>query len=397
MKKTILKNGLRILHQASETEIFTINASILASSLYETAKNSGMSHFLEHMVFEGTKNRTCQQLSTEIEKLGGEMNAYTSNEKTNFYIKIHKKHAEKAIEILADIIINPKFNEKSIKKEKKVIIGEIKMIKDDPRHDQWDIFQKKLFKRPFSNSVIGTKASIFKLKRKDLVEFHDKYYVPKNIIITIIGNYPKYIESIKKYFAFKTKKSNIELPKYKIENSHKDFTIHKKNLKLQYIVIGYQTPLRLEKDSFSLDVITAILSKGQSGKLFEEIRTKRGLTYNFGILHNPGFSHSFLAFYANAEKRKIPLIEKIFFTELNKLKNASEKDIEQAKSFLEGQIVLKNEDSQDYADAISLFEECGDCNQIKNYVKNIRAVTKKDIKDAIKKYLNDKYTRISLV
>jgi predicted Zn-dependent peptidase len=397
MIKTKLNNGLRIIYESSKNNIFTINVAVLTSPIYESKKNNGISHYLEHMVFEGTINRTCQQISFEIEQYGGEINAYTSNEKTNFYIKIHKKYAEKAIKILADILINPSFDKKAIEKEKKVIIGEIKMINDEPRHYQWSLFQQKLFKKPFSNTILGSKSCILNLKKQDLIKYHKKYYTANNTIITIIGKCNPYLKLIKKYFKYKNKTEIIKKPEYNIKNSKKEYKIKKKNLKLQYLIIGYQTPLRKEKDSFILDVITAILAKGQSGKLFSEIRTKRGLTYNLGIYNNSGFSHSYFAFYSNAEKNKIPLIENIFFTELNKLKNISSKDLKDAKTYLEGQIALKIEDSQEYADSISLFEECGNYKQFETYIKNIKSVNKNDIKNVINKYLNEKYTKILIV
>jgi predicted Zn-dependent peptidase len=414
MKKTILKNGLKVIYQPTNNDIVVINMAVLTSAMYETEKRSGISHFLEHMVFEGTKNRTCHQLSSEIEQYGGEMNAYTSNEKTNFYIKIHKKHVKKAIEILADILTNPSLDKKAIKKEKKVIAGEIKMIKDEPRHYQWQLFQGKLFDKPFSNRILGSKKTVFSIKKKDLINYHNEYYISNNMIITVVGQCKNYLSLIKKYFKFnnnnlnyssksnkklkndKTVRNEIKLPNYIPVNTFKDFLIKKKNLRLQYLIIGYQTPLRSHYDSFVLDIIAAVLAKGQSGKLFNEIRTKRGLTYNFGIYHNPGFTHSYFAFYANAEKQKIPLIQDIFFNELNSLKKITFKELNDAKSFLEGQITLKIEDSQEYADTISLFEECGNYKQYETYIKNIKKVTKNDVKRILKEYLNTKYTKIIL-
>ena len=394
--KKILKNGLRVIYTPTNTNIIAINVSILVGSDYESKKNLGISHFLEHMIFEGTKTRTCEQITSEIEQYGGEINAYTSNDKTVFYIKIHKKHAKKAIEILSDMIIHSEFNDKSIAKEKNVVLGEINMVNDEPRHYQWVLFEKKLFPKPFSNATYGTKKTVSDLSRKNLVDNHKKHYTPNNMIVSIVGEYKNYITDIKQYFRFKNKKGKIRQLKCTTKNKKKIFKEKKKNLSLQYLIIGYLTPTRISKVSYTLDVIKTILAKGQSGKLFTEIRTKRGLTYDLGIYHQPGRNNGFFAFYSNAKKKNIQKIEEIFFQELERLKDVSENDIKDAKSYIEGKMALKIEDSHDHADLISLFEECKSFEEFDLYIKKIRSVTKKDIISALKTYLNKNYTKVVL-
>jgi len=397
MIKHTLKNNLRIIHKKTDSDLFTINISVLVGSNNESEKILGISHFMEHMLFEGTKKRTSEELTAEIEKYGGDINAYTTNEKTNFYIKIHKRHAKKAIEILSDMMLNPKFDEKAIKKEKEVVLGEINMVNDEPRNYQWVLFEKKLFPKPFAYPTYGTKKTVAALTNKDLIAFHKKYYVPNNIIITLVGECKNSTALITKYFDFKNKKRVTTSLKYKVNNKKKIFKEKKKGLSHQYTIIGYQAPIRSSKDSYTLDVIKSILGKGQSGKLFVEIRTKRGLTYDLGIYHHSGPRYGYMAFYVNAKKEKMPLIEKIFFKEIEKLKNIKDKDLNEAKSFLEGQMALKVEDSQEHADLLSLFEEAGDYKGFASYIKNIRKVTKNDIKKAVSKYLNKNYTKVILI
>lgn len=397
MKKTALKSGLRVIYNNTKSDIICINVSVLVGSNNEPDNLMGISHFIEHMVFEGTSSRTAEEISAEIEKYGGDLNAYTSSEKTNFYIKIHKKHAEKAFEILSDIIINPKFDESAIKKEKNVVLGEIDMIYDEPRNYQWILFGKNLLQKPFSNPEYGTKETVNSLTRKDLLDYHKEFYTPGNTIITVVGDCNNYNLLISKYFAFKNQNKSIKKLFCDVKNSRKICSEKRENLTQQYLIIGYQTPIRSDKASYALDIVKAILGKGQSGKLFVEIRTKRGLAYDLGVYHSPGKSCGFFAFYASASKENIALIEQIFFTELKNLNNISEKDLNEAKSFIEGQLTLKIEDSQDHADLISMFEESSSCTDFEKYLINIKKVTKNDIKNCLREYLNEKYTKVMLI
>ncbi len=170
----------------------------------------------------------------------------------------------------------------------------------------------------------------------------------------------------------------------------------KKNLTLNYLIIGYNAYERTKRESYTLDIIQSILSKGQSGRLFIEIRTKRGLTYNLGIYHHSAPQYGYFAFYTSAEKSKIPIIERIFFEELKKIESISTEGINDAKSYIEGQIALRNEDSQDYADSISLFEECNQLNQFKTYIKTIKSIKREEIVDMAKKIYDANYTKILL-
>lgn len=380
-----------------KSDIVSINVAVLTGSNNESKATQGISHFLEHMLFEGTKNRTSEQVTAEIEKYGGDINAYTSNEKTNFYIKIHKKHSEKAFEILGDMITNPLFDKKAIKKEKNVVLGEINMVNDEPRNYQWVLFEKKLFTAPFSYPTYGTKKVVSNLKRSDLIKYHGQHYTPNNIVIVVVGECKNYKTLITKYFKFKNKNKITKTPLYKIKNKKKICKEKKDHLSHQYLIIGYQTPTRKSKESYIFDVIKAILGKGQSGKLFIEIRTKRGLTYDLGVYHHPGPTYGYFSFYANAEKKKMALIEKIFFDEVKKLENLSIKELKEAQSYIEGQITLRLEDSQEHADLISLFEESGNYKNFNSYIKNIKAITKKDVQNTAKKYLNKQYTKVILI
>ncbi|MFT4303243.1 MAG: M16 family metallopeptidase [Candidatus Woesearchaeota archaeon] len=393
MIKKEIKN-IKTIYKKKQTNLVSINISVLVGSSNEKKTKKGIAHFMEHMLFEGTTKRNCEELTNEIERLGGELNAYTTTERTNYFIKIHKNHSEKAFEILGDMICNPLFDEKAIKKEKTVVLGEIKMINDEPRHYQWVLLQKNIFKKNYSWPTYGTEKTVKSITKKDLIDFHSENYTKDNIIITIVGDCKKYKDYIEKNFknlkSNKNKNNKLTKPE-KILKSHKE----KKKLKLKYIILGYHTVPRNHKDSYTLDVIHAILARGQSGKLFIEIRTKRGLGYELGIYHNVSKRFGYFAFYANAEKRNIKTIKKIFFNEIKKLldpKQINNDTLSEAKSYIQGHIAIRNEDTQEEADITSFFEECND--KFDNYYQKIKKITKTEISQVVRKYLNNKHCEI---
>ena len=393
MKKTNLKNGLTLIEEKKDTASVSIVITVKTGSNNETKKILGISHFIEHMLFEGTaKRENSTIIANEIEKLGGDLNAYTSNEKTCFYIKVPKKHFDKALDILSDILQNPVFDKKSIEKERGIILKEINLVNDEPRFYQWILFQRTLFKKyPTKNPAYGTRAAVKKITRNDLLNYYKKYYPPNNIIVSVAGNIKNIKSRVEKAFNSEPK----ALPKAKKINEPKQNRIiikkEKKKILNSYMVLGYKTPVRKEKDSYTLDVIKALLGRGQSGKIIEEIRNRRGLAYEVNVLHESAVGYGYFAVYLNTDKKNIPLTIKIILDIFKKIKNVTNKEISEAKGFIEGQYILENEDTRELADELAFWQQVGSVNLQKDYIKNIRKVTKRDIIKAAKKYLTENY------
>lgn len=396
MKKLRLKNNLMVILEKKPTQTITIQATVKTGSDNENKKINGISHFIEHMLFEGTKKRKNSRIiSNEIERLGGELNAYTSNERTSFYVRVPKKHADKALDLIADILQNPLFSEKTIEKERRVILKEINLHKDEPRFHQWILFTQTLFKKhPAKLPPYGTAESVKGIRRKDMLNYYTEYYTSNNTILSIVGNFNKNItQKIKSQFKnFKSKK----LPKIKeiIEPKQNKIEIKKEKRKIlsSYMVLGYKTVSRTNKDSYTLDVIRSILGRGQSGKIFDEIRNKRGLAYEVGVHHDPSSNYGFFAVYLNTDKKNIKKIINIILNEFNNLTNITEKDLKEAKGFLTGQHILENEDTKELADELGYWESIKDAKLLKTYIKEINKVKKTDILKAAGKYFTKNYT-----
>ena len=387
MKTTKLKNGLTIIEEKRDTDSVTMEIQVNTGSNNESDKEKGISHFLEHMMFEGTKTRTTLQMANEIESLGGDFNAATSNERTIYYITILKKHFNKAVEILSDLIKNPQFTKKAIEKERRIILEEIKMYNDLPHHYQWILFQKTLYKKhPARHPIAGYKETVEKISQSDILNYHKKYYSPNNMTI-IISGLENTIPQIKKEFdSLKPQKAQI-IESIKEPKTKTQTIIEKKPLEQSHLVLGFKTVTRGHKDSYTLDVIRAILSKGQSSRLFDELRIKRGLAYSLGAENEVNKDYGYFAMHVGADKKNIPLIKKIFL-EQAKLPNLKKDEIKDAITHIEGHTLLELENNSENADWIAYWSLI-DIKKLKTYIKNIKKVKKEDIQKVIKKYFKN--------
>lgn len=391
MQKKKNKNGLTIIYDKQPTKSVSIQVTVKVGSNHENNQNNGISHFIEHMLFEGTKKRTNDQIANEIESLGGEFNAATSSERTYYYIKILNKHFDKALEILSDIILNPQFDNKMVEKERKIILNEINFVDDEPRHYQWILFQKNLFTSSAKNPIYGKEKVISNLKRKDIINYYKTHYLPNNMVISIVGTVKRPFE--KTSLKFKNFKPGL-LKKISLKESENKYKkiIEKKKYNQSYLLLGYKTSSRKKKESYILDVIQAHLGRGLSGSLFKEIRGKRGLGYHVGVHHEAGIDIGLFAAYASTQKKNIQKIIKLIKKEFDKLQKLTKKELEEAKTYIEGNFALENEDTQRRADLIGFWELVNKAESIHSYIKKIKSIKLEEVKQLAKKTLTDNYT-----
>ncbi len=397
MKKVLLDNGMTLILEHTKSNSITLCVCVKTGSNNEDNNIRGISHFLEHMIFEGTKNRTNIEIVKEIEGLGGEFNAFTSHETTFFYIKILSKYFDKALEIISDILKNSIFEEKIIEKERKVILEEMNLWNDDPKSYQWGLFEKALYKNhPAKYPVIGFKETLNKIKRKDIINYFNKYYIPNNMCVIVTGNFSALTgNKLKKSFN-DLKRKKIGIKKFLDEQQFQNKIEEKRHVSHSYYIIGFKTITIDNNESYALDLISAILGYGQSSRLFNEIRTKRGLSYNTGAIHECNKNYGYFAAYVSTEHKNVKLCRELILKEF-KLKSLTEKEVEDAKIFLEGTILLRNEDTKELAVSLGHWEYYkNDAKQFYEYIKKIKKVSKEDILRISKKYFTGKYTEILL-
>ncbi len=396
MQKYRLKNGMTVLYEPRSSDSVAIEVSVGTGSNNEPRRVAGISHFLEHMVFEGSTTRSAREISEAVENVGGELNAATSNERTFFYIKIPKNKLLIGLDILSDILGNPAFRRQSLEKERKVILEEIKMVIDQPIIYQWVFFEESIFKRhPTKYPVYGTFDSVRSISRRDMLEYHRRWYVPNNMTLSVVGDVKNLRKLADRYFGSWKRKT---LPKVREVREPEDRkpTVKRKrrDTNQAYLVIGYKTVSRKDKDSFVLDVISAIFSKGLSGRINDEIRVKRGLAYSVGTVHECKKGFGFFVVYLNCDKGNVERCKRIILDEFGRLDSISAKELREAKEHLVGKALLDKENSQRRADELAFWEFVGDAKMADGCLKRVRSVTRKDILRVRDRFLKDNYTMI---
>ena len=397
MKKYRLKNGITLIFEKKNSKSVAIEIMFKVGSNYESKKIAGISHFLEHMLFEGTKKRkTSREIANEIEKYGGEFNAYTTGDRTGFFIKIIGKRFETALDILSDMVSNPLFEKKIIEKEKQVVLKEINMVTDDSRLHQWILFQKNLFeKHPAKNPTYGTVESVKRFDKKSVAGYYSMHYVPNNMIISVVGNVDSVKGNVEKFFGHLKRKKWQRRPivKESLQIKMKKFVEKKKTLN-SYLVLGYKTVPRLHMDSYALEVVAAILGRGQSGWMFDEIRNKRGLAYQVGVHNEAEMDYGMFAVYTGLDKKNVEKAKDIIMQQFRRLEKADKNELYEAKTYIEGNYTLQIEDNYHHADNLAFWETIKDAKLAGSYLKNIKNVSISDIKKVAKKYFNDNYTMV---
>ena len=279
-----------------------------------------------------------------------------------------------------------------MEKEKKVILNEINLVNDEPRFYQWILLQRTLFDSNARLPTYGDKDVVKKLKQDVVLSYYNHHYTANNVVISIVGNIENPINQIKKKF---NKLKHRKLKKIILKESKNKFKkiIEKKKTNQTYILLGYKVPNRNSKESYVFDILHAILGRGQSGRLFDEIREKRGLAYEVGVQHESGVDISLFAVYVSTtNKKKINEIITIILNEFDKLKKINSKTLNEAKTYIEGNFALENEDTKEKSDLIAFWELVSKAEDVNNYITRIKKVTINDVKDVVKKYLNKDYT-----
>jgi predicted Zn-dependent peptidase len=391
--KEVLSHGLTIIHHPAAFETVTVEFSVHTGSVAETAAEAGMSHFLEHLLFEGTKKRpSSKAIANEIEKYGGEFNAATSPERTFFYVKIAKKHFAVALDILADMFQHSVFDNAMIEKERKVILEEINLVNDNPRQYQWILFHKALYgTHAAAKPVYGNTAALKKMTRQQILSYFQRHYVPNNMTITVVGDVPDAVAQIKRVCSSWERKP-LQITVQEMTPNVYSVLKEKKKLSHSYLVLGYKTVLRNHPDSVVFDVISGILGRGQSGWLFDEIRAKRGLCYSVGIEYDGSRTYGGVGIYCGMHKKNISRVQKLILGQLEKLKSVSDAEVSDAKTFVEGALALRHENTASFADELAYWHFTASLEAYENYLSALRAVTAADVRCIVKKYFTDQYT-----
>lgn len=356
-KRTILPNGLRVITIPMPSfESATVMVMAGAGSRYEKKNNNGISHFLEHMAFKGTKSRpTPLEITSLIDGIGGESNAFTGKETTAYYIKSQATHVELALDILSDMLKNSLFDPAEIEKEKGVIIEELNMYEDMPMRKLGDIYEQLLYgDSPMGWDIGGTKEVIRATKREDFITYMQSLYSADNMTVVIAGGIEseKAEEQIQKYFGDLSKFEIIKPEKVAEKQDKPAVLIRPKKTEQTHIAIGVRTIPLEHEDRYPLDVLAAIMGGGMSSRLFHEVREKRGLAYYVRTNSDNYTDVGTLVTSAGVDPARAEEAMKVIIEQHNLLRktgNISKEEFNRAKELLKGHFVLDLEDSRSVA------------------------------------------------
>jgi len=333
---------------------------------------------IEHLVFTGTKSRSHEDISREIEKKGGVLNAFTSQDVTAFWFKLPSEHLFVGLDILSDLLLNPTFEPVKFEKEKKVIIEEIRMYHDMPMRHVFDAIEANLYGAPFGESVIGSEKTVSALSRDFVADFFAKHYNPRNYIVTIVGDadFSKVCEYCESHFV--ASDFSFKLPK--ITKINRDSVEERSGIDQAHFVFAFHAPLSVDKDYFALEVLDAYLANGMSSRLFLEIREKRGLAYSVRGGINTEKNYSYYTIYAGTTKPAVPEVKKIILQELEKVKDLSSSDLAEAKERVIGLRKVSSEESVSVMNELLFAELAHEAQDYYEHEANIRAVTLDQVK-----------------
>lgn len=340
-----LKNGLTIIgEEIPYLKSISLGVWINAGSRIEDEKISGVSHFIEHMLFKGTKNRTSKEIASEIDNLGGQINAFTSKECTCYYVKLLDSHIDIGIDILSDMILNPLFDKNDIDKERLVILEELKMYEDSPEDLAYDLLIENIYKGdPLGMNIIGTEESLKGIGRKEIVDYFEKYYVPNNSVISVCGNF-NFEEMInkleEKFINWNSKDVNIEVEKAKFNSC---FIAKNKDTEQVNIAISLEAiPVEDIKEVYALSVINTVFGGSISSRLFQKIREEQGLVYSIYSSQSLYRKCGEVGIYASMSKDNLKKVYEMILDEIKDLKEnyLTEKEIKESKEQLKGSYIL---------------------------------------------------------
>lgn len=377
--KKKLANGLTVLFEKRKLPVVSVSASVRFGSIFESEKNKGISHFVEHLMFKGTKTRKQEEIAREVEKKGGILNAYTSEEVTSYWNKLPSRHFKTGINIASDLILNPRFDAVEFEKEKNVIIEEIKMYHDNPQLHVLDKIKQLLYQKPFGMSIAGKEKIIREMKIDDVKNLHKTNYTSDSMILTVVGDadFSEVCNIAEKIYP-RTKR-NIKLPE--LRKINREEIEKRKGLDQSHFVFGFHSPTLLDKKKYAYEVGGAYLFGGMSSRFFQEIREKRGLVYAIKGDFDSGKNYGYCYIYAGTSAEKIKEIKEIIVREIKELKNMKNSDFEECKEQLIGTRKLADEDSSNVMNSLMLEEAAGNAEEYYNYDKIISEVKLQDVRD----------------
>lgn len=351
-RKIVFENGLRVVAERMPAlKSVTLGIWVNVGSRDEGPGEEGFSHFIEHMVFKGTRRRSAVQISREIDGLGGEMNAFTTRETTTFYVKVLDQQVEPALDLLADLFRRSRFDPKEVEKEKQVVLEEIRMVQDDPEDFVQDLHVQQTLKRhPLGRPILGDAATIERLRREQLLRYLRTHYRPRETVVAVAGNFDlkRLTRPLEKSLGSSAWASDSEerprLQRWPAEVT-RGLMVHPKPLEQAHLCLSLRGLPLGHKERYAAHALNGVLGGSVSSRLFQEVRERRGLAYSI-YSHLSCFSDGgVLTIYAATRPREAPRVLELACREIRRLRanGVERKELERAKDQMKGSLMLSLE------------------------------------------------------
>lgn len=350
-RKLILDNGLRVVTERMPAlKSVTVGIWVNVGSRDEGAGEEGLSHFLEHMFFKGTKSRSATQISREIDALGGELNAFTSRETTTFYVKVLDQHIKPAVDLLSDIFRQSRFAPKEVEKEKQVVLEEIRMVQDDPEDLVQELHAEQAMTRhPLGRSILGSARTIQALRRGQLLRYVRTHYHPQQTVVAVAGsfNLKELAPLLEKSFGAFIQPGAPRMHRWPSDVSG-GLVVRKKMLEQAHLCLGLPGVALDHKDRYGAYALNALLGGSVSSRLFQEVRERRGLAYSIYSYLSSFSDSGTLTIYAATRPREAARVVELISRELRRLRSrgVGDEELARTKNQMKGNLMLSLENSQ---------------------------------------------------
>lgn len=346
-RKHVLENGLTILtEEMAHVPSVSVGVWLNRGSRHEREPESGLSHFIEHVVFKGTEHRSQAQIAQEMDEIGGQTDAFTSHESAGFHAKVLGEDLPRAVDLLSDIVLAPSFDADELERERMVIFEEIKSVEDSPEELVHDMFSEFFWPdHPLGRRILGTPTTVGSFTRNDVAAFFRKIYTPSNIIVAAAGNleHPRLVELVSAHFE------RLETPPDGLSVSPPDVVstvrIQEKDLEQAHLVLGTLAPKAASPDRFATYVLNALLGGNLSSRLFQVIREEHGLAYSVYSGVSSFQDCGQFTIYAGTDPKNVGAVLDLTMRELSRVKAepVPAEEIERAKAHLRGSTLMSLE------------------------------------------------------
>lgn len=399
-----LPNGQTvILYEIHNNPIVTIDTWIRTGSINEDDKNNGISHFLEHLFFKGTKEHPTGEMDRILESKGAIVNAATSKDFTHYYITIPSEYFDTALELHSDMLLNPQIPRKELEKERKVVLEEISKDANTPSKKVYDNLNDLLYTHhPYKRKVIGTADNVGTMRREEILEYFNKFYSPSNMVTLVVGDFDTntVIDKIQNAFNQTYKKpikksyrKEHQLPTQRRKTEYTD-------TQSGYMMIGFRGAEISDSDTFALDVLSEILGGGKSSRLYRNLKEQKGLAYSISSSNGSFKDDGIFYITANFVPQNSEKLENAIFSEISEIQKygVTEEELKRAKNKIIQDTYYSRESTSNIASELGyIVALTGNTDLYKNYVSKINKVTSASVQCAAQKYLGVNKSAISIV